>query len=131
MDRTGGEGEDSQTFFRHCFGGLLDLGATLIIKHDFVALRAEVGVAASDHSLERAFDVCCIALAALDCHTHPLPLTRERYLVLPLANAIPNIRLAESVQKVEERNEEWDNDPKWNDDGPGSGDGVTDETPDS
>ena len=31
-----------------------------------------------------------------------------------------------ALEKVEERNEEWDNDPKWNDDGPGSGDGLTD-----
>ena len=32
---------------------------------------------------------------------------------------------ARALEKVEERNEEWDNDPKWNDDGPGSGDGRT------
>ena len=36
-----------------------------------------------------------------------------------------------ALEKVEERNEEWDNDPKWNDDGAGSGDGVTDGTPDN
>ena len=36
-----------------------------------------------------------------------------------------------ALEKVEERNEEWDNDPKWNDDDPGSGDGVTDKTPDN
>ena len=34
-----------------------------------------------------------------------------------------------ALEKVEERNEEWDNDPKWNDDAPGSGDGVTDPPP--
>lgn len=36
-----------------------------------------------------------------------------------------------ALEKVQERNEEWDNDPKWNDDGPGSGDGLTDGTPDN
>ena len=36
-----------------------------------------------------------------------------------------------ALQKVEERNEEWDTDPKWNEDGPGSGDGLTDGTPDN
>ena len=36
-----------------------------------------------------------------------------------------------ALEKVEERNEEWDNDPKWNDDGAGSSDGVTDGTPDN
>ena len=36
-----------------------------------------------------------------------------------------------ALEKVEERNEEWDNDPKWNDDSAGSGDGVTDGTPDN
>ena len=36
-----------------------------------------------------------------------------------------------ALEKVQERNEEWDNDPKWNDDGPRSGDGLTDGTPDS
>ena len=36
-----------------------------------------------------------------------------------------------ALDKVAERNEEWDNDPKWNDDGPGSGNGMTDGTPDN
>jgi hypothetical protein len=36
-----------------------------------------------------------------------------------------------ALDKVAERNEEWDNDPKWNDDVPDSGDGVTDGTPNS
>ena len=36
-----------------------------------------------------------------------------------------------ALEKVEERNEEWDNDPKWNDDAPGSGDGPVDGTPDN
>lgn len=26
-----------------------------------------------------------------------------------------------ALEKVEERNREWDNDPNWNDEGPGSG----------
>ena len=26
-----------------------------------------------------------------------------------------------ALEKVQERNEEWDNDPNWNDQGPGSG----------
>lgn len=26
-----------------------------------------------------------------------------------------------ALEKVQERNEEWDNDPNWNDEGPGSG----------
>ena len=34
-------------------------------------------------------------------------------------------------RRSQERNEEWDNDPKWNDDGAGSGDGLTDGTPDN
>ena len=36
-----------------------------------------------------------------------------------------------ALDKVQERNEEWDNDPAWNDNGKGSGDGLTDGTPDS
>ena len=36
-----------------------------------------------------------------------------------------------ALEKVQERNEAWDNDPDWNDDAPGSGDGLTDGTPDS
>ena len=36
-----------------------------------------------------------------------------------------------ALEKVEERNDEWDNDPKWNDDGPATGDGLTDGTPDN
>ena len=36
-----------------------------------------------------------------------------------------------ALEKVAERNEDWDNDPKWNDAGSGSGDGLTDGTPDN
>ena len=36
-----------------------------------------------------------------------------------------------ALDKVEERNEEWDNDPDWNEDGAGSGDGLADGTPDN
>ena len=36
-----------------------------------------------------------------------------------------------ALDKVQERNEEWDNDPTWNDDVPGSGDGPADGTPDN
>ena len=36
-----------------------------------------------------------------------------------------------ALEKVEERNESWDNDPDWNEDVPGSGDGLTDGTPDN
>ena len=36
-----------------------------------------------------------------------------------------------ALEKVQERNEAWDNDPDWNDDAPGSGNGLTDGTPDS
>ena len=36
-----------------------------------------------------------------------------------------------ALEKVQERNEAWDNDPDWNDNGAGSGDGLTDGTPDS
>ena len=28
---------------------------------------------------------------------------------------------ANALEKVKERNEDWDNDPNWNDEGPGSG----------
>lgn len=38
---------------------------------------------------------------------------------------------ARALEKVEERNEAWDNDPDWNEDGPGTGDGLTDGTPDN
>ena len=38
---------------------------------------------------------------------------------------------ARALDKVAERNEEWDNDPQWNEDGPASGDGLADGTPDS
>jgi hypothetical protein len=38
---------------------------------------------------------------------------------------------ARALDKVAERNEEWDNDPQWNENGPGSGDGLADGTPDS
>ena len=38
---------------------------------------------------------------------------------------------ARALEKVQERNEAWDNDPKWNDNGAGSGDGLSDGTPDS
>lgn len=38
---------------------------------------------------------------------------------------------ARALDKVAERNEQWDNDPQWNDDGPGSGDGLADGTPDN
>lgn len=34
-----------------------------------------------------------------------------------------------ALERVEERNADWDNDPRWNDDGPGSGDGPADGTP--
>ena len=30
-----------------------------------------------------------------------------------------------ALEKVEERNEAWDNDPDWNDDAPASGDGTS------
>lgn len=33
---------------------------------------------------------------------------------------------ARALDKVQERNEEWDNDPVWNDDAPGPGDGPAD-----
>jgi hypothetical protein len=33
-----------------------------------------------------------------------------------------------ALEKVEERNEEWDNDPVWNDDADGPGDGPADGT---
>lgn len=36
-----------------------------------------------------------------------------------------------ALEKVEERNEQWDNDPEWNDDAAGSGNGLTDGTPDN
>jgi hypothetical protein len=36
-----------------------------------------------------------------------------------------------ALDKVAERNEEWDNDPQWNEDGAGSGDGLADGTPDN
>jgi hypothetical protein len=36
-----------------------------------------------------------------------------------------------ALEKVQERNEAWDNDPDWNDNGSGSGDGPTDGTPPS
>ncbi len=36
-----------------------------------------------------------------------------------------------ALEKVQQRNEQWDNDPDWNDDGPGSGNGPVDGTPDS
>ena len=38
---------------------------------------------------------------------------------------------ARALDRVAERNEEWDNDPQWNEDGPASGDGLTDGTPDN
>jgi hypothetical protein len=38
---------------------------------------------------------------------------------------------ARALEKVQERNEAWDNDPDWNDDGPGSGNGLADGTPDN
>jgi hypothetical protein len=38
---------------------------------------------------------------------------------------------ARALDKVAERNEEWDNDPQWNEDGPASGDGLADGTPDN
>ena len=31
---------------------------------------------------------------------------------------------ARALEKVQERNEAWDNDPNWNDEGPGSGPGF-------
>jgi hypothetical protein len=36
-----------------------------------------------------------------------------------------------ALDKVQERNEQWDNDPDWNDDGSGSGKTAVDGTPDS
>ena len=36
-----------------------------------------------------------------------------------------------ALERAQERNEEWDNDPKWNDEASGSGDGLTDGTPDN
>ena len=36
----------------------------------------------------------------------------------------PRPRRRRALEKVQERNEEWDNDPEWNDDGPGSVDGL-------
>ena len=36
-----------------------------------------------------------------------------------------------ALEKVQERNEAWDNDPDWNDDVPDSGSGPADGTPDS
>jgi hypothetical protein len=38
---------------------------------------------------------------------------------------------ARALDRVAERNEEWDNDPQWNEDGPSSGDGLADGTPDN
>lgn len=32
---------------------------------------------------------------------------------------------SQALEKVTERNEQWDNDPAWNDDGPGSADGAS------
>lgn len=36
---------------------------------------------------------------------------------------------ARALEKVEERNEEWENDPDWNDDVPTTSEADTDETP--
>jgi hypothetical protein len=36
-----------------------------------------------------------------------------------------------ALEKVQERNEAWDNDPDWNDDGPATGDGTADGTSES
>lgn len=36
-----------------------------------------------------------------------------------------------ALEKVQQRNEQWDNDPDWNDSGPGSGNGMVDGTPDN